>query len=195
MQRIKHTLLILWGNPKYSMPLILLIWGIFYTLFLPVINKNNGLGFDGVTYGTIIKDFYNLLLNEKLSSYQVQRIFPLFLADLILCVFNLPKEDFYIIKYFQIYNLILLIFCTFIWNGLSKIYSLDIKYIWLGFILGFLSFGIAEMTCYYPVLTDTTALFLGFSLLYFHLKNNLTGKVIITILGAFTWPSFLYVCF
>ena len=177
------------------MPLILLIWGILYTLFGPVINRNNGLGFDGATYGTIIKDFYDILENSRMNSYQVQRIFPLFLADLVLNIFRLPVEDYFIIKFFQIYNLILLVVCTFIWNSIAKIYSLDLKYVWTGFILGFISFGIAEMTFYYPVLTDTTAFCLGFSLLYFHLKDNLAGKIFITILGAFTWPSLVYVCF
>ncbi|MBK8552550.1 MAG: hypothetical protein IPL53_16370 [Ignavibacteria bacterium] len=193
MQRIKLSFQTFLQNPKYSMPLVISVWGVLYILFGAVINTNNGLGFDGATYGTIIKDFYNLLLNDKLSPYQIQRILPLFLCDLILSMFGFPKEDFYIIKFFQIYNLLLLIVCCLIWNKISEMYSFGLEYIWIGFVLAFVSFGIAEMTFYYPVLTDTTAFFLGFCLLYFHLKDNLTGKIIITILGAFTWPSFMYI--
>lgn len=192
MQRIKHSFQTFLQNPKYSMPLVISVWGVLYILFGAVINTNNGLGFDGATYGSIIKDFYNLLLNNKLSPYQIQRILPLFLSDLTLSVSGLPKDDFYIIKFFQIYNLLLLIICCFIWYKISEMYSFDLKYIWTGFVLTFVSFGIAEMTFYYPVLTDTSAFFLGFCLLYFHLKDNLTGKIIVTILGAFTWPSFMY---
>ncbi|MDQ3020508.1 MAG: hypothetical protein M3R36_08060 [Bacteroidota bacterium] len=175
------------------MPLIFLLWGVFYILFGAVININNGLGYDGGAYAWVIKDFYNLVLNDKLDSYLIQRIFPLFLTDLLLTVFKLPKEDFYIIKFFQIYNLILIMLCSFIWYKISKIYRLDLIYIWLGLILVLLNFGIAENSFYYPVLTDTTAFFLGFCLLYFHLKDNLTGKIIITILGAFTWPSLIFI--
>ncbi|MEO8209041.1 MAG: hypothetical protein ABI840_00655 [bacterium] len=193
MKKIKNIFLIIWQNPKYSMPLILLLWGLFYIFFGAIINRENGLGFDGAHYGLIIKDFYNQLLGDRLNPYRLQRIFPLFLADLSLTIFKLPREDFYIIKFFQIYNLILLLLCSFIWNKISDIYRLDLIYIWLGFILGFINFGIAKMTFYYPVLTDTTAFALGFCLLYFHIKDNLPGKIIITILGAFTWPSFLYI--
>lgn len=193
MQKLKNISKVILKNPKYSMPAILLLWGTIYMIFGAVINRNNGLGFDGASYGSIIKDFYNILLNDKLTTYQVQRIFPLFLIELLLTIFNLPKEDFFIIKAFQIYNLILLILCSYIWNLISKFYRLDLKYTWLGFVFAFLNFGIAEVTFYYPVLTDTTAFFLGFCLLYFHITDNLTGKILVVLTGAFTWVSFIYV--
>ncbi|MBK8551384.1 MAG: hypothetical protein IPL53_10135 [Ignavibacteria bacterium] len=193
MKKLKNIPKVILENPKYSMPAILLLWGILYMTFGAVINRNGGLGFDGSSYGTIIKDFYNILLNDKLNIYQVQRIFPLFLNELLLRIFNLPKENFYIITLFQIYNLILLILCSYIWILISKIYRLDLKYVWLGFIFAFFNFGIAEMTFYYPVLTDTTAFFLGFCLLYFHITDNIYGKILIVITGAFTWASFVYI--
>lgn len=175
------------------MPVIVLIWGLIYFFFGAVINVNEGLGYtDGLLYGKITGNFYEYLFGNQISPYSIQRILPSFIVSSILSILNLPKDSFFIVKSFQVYNLMLIILTTFIWNRIAKISDFNLILTWSGFVLAFLNFGIAELTFFYPVLTDTTAFFLGFCLLYFHLKDSIAGKIIITILGAFTWPSFIY---
>ena len=174
------------------MPIIIAVYGLLYIFFGAVIDKNNGFGYDGKYYGQIAMDFYNLVFNNQLTVYRIQRIFPSFLVNLILTVLNLPKENIFVVKVFQILNILLLICITLIWNKISKIYELDLRYIWLGFVLAIINYSIGEISFYYPVLTDTMAYFLGFCLLYFYLKENLTGKIIVTVIGSFTWASFVY---
>ncbi|MBK8551386.1 MAG: hypothetical protein IPL53_10145 [Ignavibacteria bacterium] len=182
-----------WRNPWFSMPVIVLIWGSFYFFSGTVINVNEGLGYtDGLLYGKITGNFYEYVFGNQVSTYSIQRIFPSFVVSSILSMLNLPKDNYFIVKSFQAYNLLLIIFTTFIWNKIAKVSDFNLTHIWTGFVLAFLNFGIAELAFFYPVLTDITAFFLGFCLLYFHLKDSLTGKIIITILGAFTWPSFMF---
>jgi len=175
------------------MPLIILIWGIYYFIYGAVINVYNGFGYDGILYADLVKNFNFLVFFQKVDSYLIQRIFPSFIVHIFLTIFKISKDNnFYIVTTFHLYNLILIMLCSFLWYRISKFYKLNLKATWLGFIIGFVNFGIAKMPFYYPVQTDITAFFLGFCLLYFHVKNNLIGKIIITILGAFTWPSFIY---
>lgn len=193
MQRVKNLELFFYNNPQISMPLIVLLWGIYYFFFGAIINIDQGFGYDGYFYRQLTKDFYNFAFVENnLSGYYMGRILPSLIINLFLSVSDIPKEDYVIVRSFQIYNLILIVLSSLIWYKISKIYKLNSRLTWLGFILGFLNFGIAEMSLYDPVLTDITAFFLGFFLLYAHLKNNLIAKMAITFLGAFTWPSFIY---
>jgi len=192
MNKFKDAILYLGKNPQITMPLIILFWGIYYFFNGAVINVSNGLGYDGEYYAEITKHFYSLVFHNKLEFYIIQRIFPLFVVNSILTIFEIPKEDFFIVKVFQIYNLTLLVLCSVIWYRIAKIYKFDLKLLWIGFIFCFVNFGIGKHTLYYPILTDPTAFFLGFCLLYFHIKDNLIGKVITTFLGAFTWPTFIY---
>lgn len=175
------------------MPALFLAWGLFYYFYGGVINVNNGFGYDGVIYGNITKNFYESVFGKYLSMYRIQRVFPSFAVDSILRILHLPKKTTYIIYAFQLYNLGLLLICTNLWYRISKIFGLELKYIWAGFVLGFVSFGIAEFTFYYPVLTDSTAFFLGFCLLYSHLKNYTFAKIVIAVIGAFTWQVLIVV--
>ncbi len=154
------------------MPLIILLWGVYYLLYGGIINVEGGLGFDGYYYGMIAKNFYSMVFGNELNGYLIQRIFPSFVISTALSILSISKKIAIIIKAFQIYNIVLLMLSSLLWFRISKIFDLDIKMIWLGFIFWFLNFGVAEMSVFYPVLTDTTALFLGFFLLYAYLKDN-----------------------
>lgn len=175
------------------MPLMILLWGTFYFFFGSIINANHGFGYDGWLYALVAQDFNGYLLLKKLSAYKIQKIFPSFVVWIILTISHIPKDNNIIVKSFQIYNLCLILLSSLIWLKISKIYKLSLNLIWVGFIFAFINFGVARLPFYYPVLTDTTALFLGFLLLYAHLVNNLTLKTIIAFLGAFTWPTLFYI--
>ena len=52
-------------------PLLVLAWGIFSVLFMPVIPVATGYGWDGVFYGQVALDFSNMIGN--ISSYHANR--------------------------------------------------------------------------------------------------------------------------
>jgi hypothetical protein len=191
-EKRKNIFRYLWENPQYSMPLIIFIWAFIYFFWGYIISVNNGFGYDGNYYGTTAKKFFQQVFGGELTFYRIQRVFPSFVISCFLNILNLPKENYYVVKLWQIYNMVLLQVCVLIWIRISKMYRLELKYVWLGFVFAIVNFANLVVTFWYPVLTDSTAFTLGFLLLYFHLKNNLTGKIVVSILGALTWPSFMY---
>lgn len=158
----------------------------------PVINAGNGFGYDGAWYAAITKNLSGMIHNGELSLYRIQRILPSAAVKILMTVFRIPVEDYFIIKSFQFYNLILLSASSILYIKISELFNLSLKYIWFGFILGFVNYGIFLMPFFYPVLTDITAFFLGFCLYYFYLKDNLIAKIIVTLLSAFTWPLLVF---
>lgn len=188
----KNIFRYLWDNPQYGMPALIILWAMLYFFFGYIISVNGQFGYDGNYYGTTAKKFYQQVFGGELTFYRIQRIFPSFVINTVLTIFSIPKENYFVVKLWQIYNMILLVICSFLWYRIAKIYELSLKYIWLGFFFAFVNFANLLVTFWYPVLTDATAFTLGFLLLYFHLKNNLTGKIIVSIIGALTWPSFMY---
>lgn len=188
---MKKILLFVYDKPVIFMPIIILCWGLFYILFLPVINMDAGLGYDGHYYGHIARRFFSMVFGNQVDAYRIQRIVPPFVVYVFMNLFGISSSLPKIVLSFQIYNMILLQLGAVVWCRISGVYNFKLKYIWLGFVFWFLNFGVAEMAFYYPVLTDISALFVGFFLLYAHLKNNLLLKIILTFLGAFTWPMFL----
>lgn len=173
------------------MPLIILVWGGFYFFYGPIINVDGGLGYDGHYYGHYANRFISMVFGDKIDSYRIQRIFPSFMVYLGMNILNIKNSFYNIIKFFQIYNLVLLQISALLWFAIAGHFKLKLKYVWLGFVFWFLNFGVAELSFYYPVLTDATALCLGFFLLYAHLKNKLLLKIVITFCGSFTWAGFL----
>lgn len=188
----KNIFRYLWDNPQYGMPVLIAVWALLYFFFGYIISVNGQFGYDGNYYGTTAKKFYQQVFGGELTFYRIQRIFPSFIINTVLTIFSIPKENYFIVKLWQLYNMVLLLICSMLWYRIAKIYELSIRYIWLGFFFAFVNFANLLVTYWYPVLTDATAFTLGFFLLYFHLKDNLTGKIIVSIIGALTWPSFMY---
>jgi hypothetical protein len=105
--------------------------------------------------------------------------------------FGLPRDDAHIVEAFAIYNLLLLMATVVVWRGIARAAGLRAAGLWLGFLLLFVNFANLRMPYYYPVLTDTTAFFLGAVLVYFYLRASAVGMLAAMAVGAFSWPSFL----
>ena len=190
----------MWGE-KWSMVLSMLLFGIFSFLFAALIPIGHGYGWDGLNYGTWAQDFYNRIIVEGVHSYHAQRILPSAIIHYTMRLFEVsmdPQHEIEIFKIsqniitgFKIYNLILLVFGTYVWTLILEELKLGKKGKWLGFIGLFINFAILKDHWFEPVKLDPTALFLGVLLLYFYLKNKSTAVLIVSIIGAFCWPTAL----
>ncbi len=179
-------------KPFLTSSIILLLYGILQILWGDITPICNGYGSDGCLYGEITERFYEKVFVEKMNSYYVQRILPFGLMHYLLRFLQVPLEPFYIIKSFQIYNLILLLGINLLWFRIAEMYNFRVRIFWLGWIFTFVNMVIGRGAFYDAVLTDYTVYLLGFALLYAYLNNRLTAMVFISFLGTFTWPSFLY---
>jgi len=157
------------------------------------ITIGDGFGWDGQFSRTMVKDFFNQLVNVGVNDHRFQRILPCAIIHYSLRALSIPLTDYWIIKAFGIFNIMLLIFISYIWSLIADHLKISLKGKWLGFTAFFLNFAVLKWAFYNPTLTDISGYAIGITMLLLFLKNKLTGLYIVTVLGAFTWPIALFI--
>ncbi|MBL7196532.1 MAG: hypothetical protein ISS47_00380 [Candidatus Omnitrophica bacterium] len=175
--------------------LIMFIIGLTSILFSffgnELVTYAGGLGWDGRLYGKIAKDFYNIVFVNGITSYHFHRILPSAIIYHIFSLFKIHKETINIVMGFEIYNLIIILISVYVWGLIADELRISTKGKWLGFIGLYINFAILKWIFYIPVTTDATAFVLSIFLIYYFLKNQPIGMLIVMILGNFTWPIFM----
>lgn len=167
------------------------VFGLGQVLWGERLSPGRGLGWDGRFYARIAQDLPRVLFVEGLDAYRLQRVVTPALVYFGLRALGLPRDDAHVVDAFAVYNLLLLLATVVVWRGIARAAGLGEGGLWLGFLLLFANFANLKMPYYYPVLTDTTAVFLGALLVYFHLRGSAPGMLAVMAIGAFSWPSFL----
>jgi hypothetical protein len=150
----------------------------------------DGLGWDGRFYSQIARDLPRALFVDRLDEYRLQRVVPPAVIWAVLRLTGMDGDDRTIVRLFTAYNFLLLVGVLFLWEATARRCGISRPGRWLGFLLLFVSFAHLKLVYYYPVLTDTTAFFLGALLLHLYVSSNAVGMWIVLAVGAFTWPSF-----
>lgn len=176
-------------NNKWFFPILVLYYGIFYILFGENYPFNGGFSTDGYVFGTFIPDFKQ---SPFFDTYYVQRILPSLLITFCFKVLSINNTGPHIFNAFQIFNLASIVISCYFFKQILVLLKISLKNQLLAFVLFLLNFGIIKYPFYMPVMTDTFAMMLSVILLYFYLKNNLAGLILITLMLAFTWPMGYY---
>jgi hypothetical protein len=177
------------GYPLVVMLSIIAAVGIFSIFWGERVQANGGFGHDGTIYGTIAQ-----LMNVRtLDTYYFQRIFPSVLVHIALTALRQPLDHQHVILAFSLLNLgQLLLSCVF-YRWIAEELDLHQSGLWFGFVGIFVNFAYFKYAWYYPVLTDVTATSLSLAMLLFYLRRQQLPLVIVTLLGAFTWPTLIYI--
>ena len=173
---------------KWS-PLLLIIWGIIYSVFLPIIPVAGGFGWDGVLYGQMAMDFENMFGDIK--TYNASRIFPSVLIYYAFKVAGIAAGTTEVLTAFMVYNIMVLGLSAFLWVRIALHLSLGYWAKWLGFCALFVSFPLLNFIFYYPANTDSTAFLLGMIIWWAYLKNNNYVLLAAGVLAFFSWPALL----
>jgi hypothetical protein len=184
MTRLKSIL-----NSNYFFPAIALYYGIFYILFGEQYPFKAGFSTDGRVFESFV---YSFTESYYFDSYYVHRILPAFLIRTFFKLFSNPLSEPAILLAFQILNILSLIISCYFLKQLFTLLKVTLKNQLLFFLLFFFNFGVIKYHFYFPSMTDQLALMLSTILLYFYLRNNITGIIISTIALAFTWPMAYY---
>ncbi len=168
-------------------------WLIASLFFGERIPESNGIGWDGVTYAALLKDYPNMVFHSGLSLYTLQRIVPSGVIYYFLKLFHLSATDANIPLLFSLYNTVLLGFAVFLWQRLASKRQWQPNVQLLSFAGLFLNYAILKMNTYDPVLTDTTAFVLGLMMIYSVLLHKPLLLLLTTLIGAFTFPTLLFV--
>lgn len=180
-------------NIFYLLIIAMILWFVLNFFFGERIQIDNGLGWDGQLYFDIAKRFSVFIHEKLLSFYYVQRIFPSFVvhatARILHLSLNAPSS---IIHIFFLYDLVVILIGMYIFYRIAKLQAWKYPVFLIGFSALFLNYPILKLIPYYPILTDYTALTLALLMFYLYLVNNFLGLVIVTLIGAFTFPTLIY---
>ena len=175
------------NNYLWLSPLILLLWGVFSLIYIPIIPIASGFGWDGIFYGKIALNFQNMVGN--INTYGSGRIFPAVLIHYILLIFKLPLVLKLALLSFRIYYLIILTASALIWVNIANLLKLNSTNSWVGFIGIFITYPVLNWYFYYPALTDGTTLFISLLYIKCYLKPNYILLFLAGVISFFSWPT------
>jgi hypothetical protein len=153
------------------------------------VQAGGGLGWDGVTYANLVRHIDDMIRSDMLGTYYAQRIVPALVVRTGLLALQLPLTDHNIISAFAVVNGVSCVALVDVWRRICGVLDFDVKTRWLGFTGLFINFEFSKQNMYYPVLTDITALLLSAILLLLYLNKNRFGILIVSVIGAFCWPT------
>ncbi|QHT69353.1 hypothetical protein GXP67_23285 [Rhodocytophaga rosea] len=176
----------------YLLAGLLLCVMIFHFAFPEYIQEENGLGWDGEAYASILKNFKQQIQNREINSYYFQRIFPIAIVYGELFITGLPLSDTNIIRAFLAFNIVLIGIAFWAWVVLCQQLQLRTQGKVLSFSGIFINYALLKMPFYYPVLTDLIAFSIGLLMFYCSLRKYKVGLLFLSVIGAFSFPTLFY---
>jgi hypothetical protein len=150
--------------------------------------EGEGLGWDGVLYGRIAAHPSAIL--ELGFPERHQRILPSLVVHLLLRASGSDFSPTRIAGCFAVMNVGLLVGIAAVWGRTAVALRLRQSTSWLGFCALVVSYAAQKIALYYPVLTDTTALFLGVVAAHGYFTRSRRLMLFAFTLGLITWSSF-----
>ena len=155
------------------------------------ISINDGTGFDGEVYASIVQD-PGVILDHGLTLHRIQRIVPALLAYVLLATFGLTSEPAAIVAAFQVMNYAALALACLLWWQVARHLALSRAAAWIGYIALFVNYASLKMSAFYPVLTDRFGFLLGMLLVWLIVTRRSWPLLAVAVVGSFTWPTVAY---
>jgi hypothetical protein len=156
------------------------------------IGLNDGLGWDGAIYAGWVGDFPGAL-REGIDAYRIQRVFPAALAHYVLHIFESEISTRHVIRAFGALNILCTVLVALLWCRIARELEISDAGKWLGFAGLIFSFAMTKYASFNPVLTDTTAMAISTAMCYCYLRRWQFRMLAVITLGAFTWPTLIYI--
>lgn len=177
---------------NWGLALLLLVMGGGLTVFGEHMPLAGGLGYDGVEYGEWAMHLDSLLDGRvPVSAYRVLRMLPSALAYGTLRLLGTGLTPDNVIRFFQVYNLVLLTMAVLAWGSMADALSLGGRGKLLGFLGLFCNHAVLKFDFYYPVLTDVSGYACAVFLLWAFVRSQPWLAALITLFGTFSWPPLL----
>jgi hypothetical protein len=172
------------------LPLSIAVAYALAVLFEEKIRVGHGLGWDGEIYGLWAKDF-PAAFRTGFDAYYIQRVLPSGVVYAGLRLLKIAPNDAAIIRGFELANIVLVALSAWSYDVTARRLTPSARSRWVGAVGLFGCFAIAKFSAFDPVLTDVWAFALGMFQLQFCLTGRRLWLVVVTVLGAFAWPTLL----
>ena len=167
---------------------LVLALGLFNMMFGEIVPAGDGLGWDGVLYGAMVRRLGAMIAHGEISHYYAQRLLPAAIVRTGMLVLGAPFTDAGIVRAFEIYNLVLLAGACLIVRRIADALSFDVAQRWMLFGGIFVNFALSKQAFFLPVLTDVTAFITSLLMLMLYLERRPWPLLAAAIVGAFAWP-------
>jgi hypothetical protein len=153
----------------------------------------DGLGWDGEVYWSWVKDFPREIQDVGIDAYRIQRILPSCALHYGFRLFQVHASIRNTLRGFAAINILSIMLVAHFWCLTATHLQISDRGKWLGFMGLILNFAVLKLSGYYPVLIDMEGYASASAIAYCYLTERRIGLVIATIIGAFLWPTHLYV--
>lgn len=186
-------LIFFYKRPTWTFIWLLLIVSGWYIAFPDIIPINQQFGFEGAFfYKAVAKDFYRAIFVEGVNAYSIQRIFPFGLLHYVFRLLNLPFTDASMIRYFELYNVVVVMLAIYYWRQTARLLHLNTAATWSGYIGLLLNFATLKYDTYVPFTYDRTAMLVGLMSIYYHLTRSPIRLLLTALLSLMVWPTALF---
>ncbi|MGL4293006.1 MAG: hypothetical protein ACRCSQ_05485 [Bacteroidales bacterium] len=151
----------------------------------------DGAGWDGVAYREMARSFSDDIMDDVYNGYNIQRIAPFALINMVYRVFGLPVDNDSLMIGVIVLQIMTLCMSVFVYYKISEVLKFNVATEIIGFSFLFFNYTCLKYVEYYPFLTDVFALFISLLLFLCFIKKNKTGMFLCSLIGAFVWPTLL----
>ena len=153
---------------------------------------NDGFGWDGIIYRDIVCHLEEHYFSGGINSYHMHRILPFAMIHFIIKWTGIGITDANILRVAMWQNIVMLGLSVACFFRLSRLFRWKQTTEVMAFSLMFFTFPVLKYMGYYPLLTDTMALFLSFATAccYFdrHLRHRSLWLSLLGIISMTVWP-------
>ena len=175
---------------QYRFVVVLLFFVIAICGFLgEKVAREDGAGWDGVTYREMARSAVEDIPDRAYSAYQLQRVAPFALINWAYRAFSLPLDNDSLMYGMVLLQLLAMGCAIWIYFKISDRLSLSVAAELLGFALLFYNYPCLKYVEYYPFLTDIFAYQISLLFFYFFLTGRRVWLLLSALVGAFVWPT------
>lgn len=149
---------------------------------------NNGLGWDGGDYYSILQNFSDSYLSHGINAYHIQRILPFAIVHYIYALLGIEVTPQSAVAGCSVLNFICVLLTVFYFYKISKNREWSPKTETIAFAICFFNVPILKIFGYYALLTDCPAYLLSYMAIYYFLTDNKIMEIVVGVMAMLTWP-------
>jgi hypothetical protein len=176
---------------RIVMPLVVLAYGVGYLRWGEKVSHQGGWGWDGIRFGAWAKDFYKLVLVDRVNHYYLQKSLPSAVVHYAMRAVGASRSDANVIRAFTILDIGCWTLVAVVWVRIAKMLALSRAAAWFGFVVLFVNHAALKHYFYNAVLVDSSGLLIAALMFHAYLARRPWLILPLAFIGGFVIPGLL----